>query len=236
MKVNLKDLHRGDVIAGICAAVAACAVFALFAGVALGLGAGVLTGYAVAVTRHRYMAALQARVERSDGPDWDVELNGVKVGRISDSKYAAVRLQVFEDWRLYVAQLLNCGRVLLRVLDSMLMVAPVLVFWGLLAVAILSPGYCTEVLNELRTVTPAAIASFASLLLTAMMTVGLLSAGLSAALTGARFGFVNRFGEETTRTLRRLLCVAAEGDVVLVRWVDGVREINDERSTLTSGA
>lgn len=236
MKVNLKDLQRGDVVAGVCAAVAAFAVFLLFGAGLMGIAAGVLLGYVTAVARHQYMAALQARVDSSDGPDWDVELNGVNVGKISDSDYAAIRQQVFGDGRLYVAQLLNCGRVLMRVFDSMLMTVPVLAFWGLLAVAIVSPETCTEALNELRTATPASVAKFAAFVFTFMMTLGLLSAGLSAALTGARFGFVNRFGEATAGILRRRLRVAAEGDIVLVRWVDGVLHINDERATLKKGA
>lgn len=237
MKVNLKDLKRRDVVAGVSAAVAAFAVFLLL-GTGLGLAflPGALLGYATAVTRRKYMAALLARVESSDGPDWDVELNGVNVGKISDSDYAAIRQKVFRDGRLYVAQLLNCGRVLMRVFDSMLMTVPVLAFWGLLVVAFVSPETCTEALNELRTATPPSIAKFASFLFTIMMALGLMSAGLSASLTGARFGFVNRFGEATTGILRRRLHVAAEGDIVLVRWVDGVLHINDERATLKKGA
>jgi len=236
MKVTLKDLQRGDVVAGVCAALAAFAVFALFGAPLQGVIACALLGYVAAVTRHKYMTALQARVDGSGGPEWDVELNGVNVGKISDADYAAIRLQVFGDGRLYVAQLLNCGRVLMRVFDSMLMTVPVLAFWGLLAVAIVSPETCTEALNELRTATPASVAKFASFVFTFMMTLGMLSAGLTAALTGARFGFVNRFGEATAGILRRRLRVAAEGDIVLVRWVDGVLHINDERATLKKGA
>ncbi len=236
MKVKLKDLKRGDVVAGVCAALAAFSIFLLFGAGLQGIAASALLAYATAVTRHKYMAALQARVDGSDVADWDVELNGVNVGKISDSDYAAIRQQVFADGGLYAAQLLNCGRVLIRVFDSMLMTVPVLAFWGLLAVAIVAPEICTEALNELRTVTPASLAKFATFVFTFMMTLGLLTAGMSAALTGARFGFVNRFSEATAGMLRRRLRVPADGDVVLVRWVDGVRHVNDERISLRRSA
>jgi hypothetical protein len=235
MKVTWKDLQRSDVVAGACAAGAALVVSLLFGAALQGVVVGAMLGYAVAVSRHKYMAALQQRVRAGDGPEWDVELNGVKVGTVSDATYAAIRLQVFDDVRLYVAQLLNCGRVLMRVFDSMLLSVPLLAFWGLLAVAMFSPESCAEALNQLRAATPASIAKFASFVFSFMMALGLLAAGVNAALMGARYGFVNRFSEATANALRRRLGVAAEGELVLVRWADGVMHFNDELATLRRG-
>lgn len=236
MKVTWKDLQRGDLVAGACAAGTALVVCALSGGAVLGgIVLGGLVGYAVAESRRRYMAALWRRVNTSGGPNWDVELNGVKVGTIRDADYATIRLKVFGDVRLYVAQFLNCGRVLTRVLDSMLLTVPLLFFWGLLVVAMVSPESCAEALNLLRGATPASVAKFASFVFGVMTGLGVLSAWINVALMGARYGFVNRFSEATANALRRRLGVAAEGQIILVRWADGIAHFNDERSFLRRG-
>ena len=62
--------------------------------------------------RSRYLDALDRRMAAVAGPVWDIELNRVKVGTISDAEYAAIRRKCFTDPRLYVAQVMNALRVI----------------------------------------------------------------------------------------------------------------------------
>jgi predicted outer membrane lipoprotein len=47
--------------------------------------------------RSRHLDALDRRMAAVDGPVWDIELNQVKVGTISDAEYAAIRHKCFID-------------------------------------------------------------------------------------------------------------------------------------------
>lgn len=225
MKVKFKDLQSSDIAVGVCGAVAFMALSAVIGDLVFGGLIGTFLGCSLALCRRKYIDELQLRAGDADAEEWVVELNGISVGRISDADYATIRLSVFNNTRLYVAQLANCGRVLLEVLGMMLLVVPVCAFWIILAILIVSPNVGADLVDQLREATPANVVMVASYWAVTMMNFGLAVAMFMAIFSGGqvRFGFVNRFGEVTAKIIRQRLRIAPEGKLVLVRWVKGAR-------------
>jgi hypothetical protein len=226
-KISWKIANK-NVIAGGCVAASLLAVLATMGMWAPALLLAPVVGYGTAHLRYKYVASLQARANTPNSVEWDVELNGVKVGTVSDADYAAIRLQVFGDIWLYLAQVANVGRILLRIADSMITSIPIVAFWAMLGLGVFAPDQCAIALADLRSVTPAEIALFAHFVFGSMMVVGLLATAINVALLGANFGFVNQFSEAIALKLRHKLGVAAEGHLKLVRWYRGELIFNDE--------
>lgn len=178
--------------------------------------------------RSLYLDALNRRMATVDGPVWDIELNQVKVGTISDAEYAAIRRKCFTDPRLYVAQVMNALRVSLNAFDYCYRAIPLGLFWVIVALAAFSPDIIVTVLAELHKAGPdvikGAVANAASVLVVVMFVV----VAMHWALGVSRFGFIDRFDEAAGTTLRKHCKAAAEGSIVLVRWTDGVLYFNDE--------
>lgn len=235
-KVNWKDLDRGDLISGFFAAAIFVGVFGVLNNWLSGFLFGLITFYATATTRHVYVAALRKRVDSTDSVIWDVLLNDVKVGTIPDSHYAAIRLKVFTDLRNYVSQMLNLGCVAMCIANWLFIALPITVFWCVIAAVIVAPDTLAIVMNELRSATSAQLGDYARMCIWMLVFVGVLSAFVNASLTGARYGFVNRFSEDTNRSLRHRLHIAAEGDLELFGWVNGFLRVNDERDALKAEA
>lgn len=189
----------------------------------------------VAATAHsRYTKGLVERTAVQNSPTWDVQLNSVRVGSVSDADYAAIRLRIFQDVRLYIAQALNIGRVVLSTLDLTLRVIPVLAFWAVVGVAFMAPDLLLEFVMAWRAATAAdithAIPKYAFLLACTWNVIW-----LSMVMTGSRMGFINRFDEAINTQLRVKLGTPAEGDFVLTRTTPaGVKIFNNEIAHLSA--
>ncbi len=180
----------------------------------------------------QYMRALIARIEAKDGFSWDVEVNQVKVGSILGADYALIRHRVFSDVRVYVAQVLNLLRVALNSFDYCYRAIPLGLFWVGVALAVFSPETISSVLAALQGATAESIkhtVSMAGSLLALMM---ILSVAFHWMFGLSRFGFINRFDEAVGTAVRKHCGVAAEGSVVLSRWVDGGPVFGDEMAFL----
>jgi hypothetical protein len=199
------------------------------------LAGGAFAGLAVAAARElhsRYAQALAARVEANEGPAWDVEVNQVAVGTITDGDYALIRLRVFSDVRVYISQALNVLRVAVNSFDYCYRAVPLGIFWIGIALAVFSPETIGSVVTALRAATAANIKEAVSTASTALAVMMVLSVGLHWAFGVSRFGFINRFGEAIGTAVRKHCGVAAEGSIVLSRWIDGVPVLNDEMAFL----
>lgn len=192
---------------------------------------GALAGIAVPAAREihaRYGRALVARIDAADSPTWDVEVNQVKAGTITDADYAAIRLRVFYDFRTYAAQVVNLFRVALNSFDYCYRAIPLGLFWVGVALAIFSPETISSVLAALQHATPSdmrhAVVTAGSLLAILMI----VSVGFHWMLGLSRFGFINRFDEATGTAVRKHCGVVAEGSIMLVRWADGSPVVSDE--------
>ncbi|WP_146774658.1 hypothetical protein [Xanthomonas oryzae] len=82
---------------------------------------------------------MKATTENTCTNLWNVEINQVNVGSISDADYALIRRTVFIDVRTYISQALNLGRFFLKAITYTLRIIPLACFWLFLAVALLSP-------------------------------------------------------------------------------------------------
>lgn len=193
-----------------------------FAGCVSGVLSGLLT-----LIRDRYIQSLQRRILKIDNIDWDVTLNGVKIGTMKDSHYAQIKLQVHNDHRNYIAQAFNMGKVVLKSIDCLYLNIPIAVFWLLIGVALISPETFSSIYIEAQKAKPDAIVS---VLKAGAQAFGLFSIVIVflAATIGARFGYVNCFDKATTTALRTHFHQAAEGDILMFRCVDGSLVFNDE--------
>lgn len=204
-------------------AVAASLVFTLFFGTYSGwlglLSVVVMTaafsiGFNYLADRHD--ERLTARVKADEPVMWNVCVNGVEVGKVSDSQYAALQRMAFCDGRLALAQFFNLGRMALVVVEKLLIAVPLLVFWAAVALAIFSPESYTETVREFQKADPAAITSAARSLLQLTLTVMFLAVG-GMVMMGYRFGFRNHYSEAVNRMLRQQCNTPADGDVHLWR-------------------
>ncbi|EGQ62317.1 hypothetical protein GGI1_12193 [Acidithiobacillus sp. GGI-221] len=164
------------------------------------------------------LQTLVTRIRAGDGgPEWDVMINGVTSGQISDAAYASIRRDVLLDYRVYLAQLWNCVQVSLRVVAGFLVVIPAFLFWAVVACVVFAPGDFTRIVLLLQKITPGMVAANASGF--HGMIVALFIVYLGALLVVVRrFGFVNRFDEAVNNGVRRAVACTATGDVFLVRF------------------
>lgn len=165
----------------------------------------------------RYRDSLELRARAPDGPEWEVKVNQVKVGNISDADYAAIRLAVFSDWNLYWLQAKNALRVMLKILDFVFGAFPKVVFWVIVFFALCAPEaiealiaatqHATAIQIE-RTVETAGVMVLAAVMLSALVEM----------VSGrALFGFANQFDEAIRSKLRVHFSLVADGSFVLFR-------------------
>lgn len=200
---------------------------------------GAFAGAIVTILRNlrdRYISALTTRIESKADVLWDVKVNDVMVGTINDADYAAMRLRAFNDPRIYIAQAMNLLRVAYNSFEYCFRAIPLGVFWIGVALAVFSPDTISSVLADLQKATVGDIqhaVSMAGSVLVLMMT---LSVAFHWAFGLSRFGFVNRFDEAIGTSVRKHCTVAAEGSIVLSRWVGGGPVFADEMAFLRRNA
>lgn len=202
-------------------------------------GAVALAGlYAADRVHARYTKALVARIEAKDGPVWDVEVNQVKVGTITDADYATIRLRIFYDVRVYVGQVMNLLRVALNSFDYCYRAIPIGLFWVGVALAVFSPETISSVISTLQGAKPNDIKHAVSMAGSMLAILMMMSVAIHWVFGLSRFGFINRFDEAIGTAVRKHCGVAAEGAIVLSHWTDGTLAVLDEmaifrRSTKT---
>lgn len=164
------------------------------------------------------LQTLVTRIRAGDGGlEWDVTVNGIHSGQISDAAYASIRRDVLLDYRVYLAQLWNYVQVSLRVVAGFLVVIPAFLFWAVVACVVFAPEDFTRIVLLFQKITPSMVAAHASGF--HGMIVALFIVYLGALLVvGRRFGFVNRFDEAVNNGVRRAIACTATGDVFLVRF------------------
>lgn len=166
----------------------------------------------------RYALELARRIQLEDGPKWEVEVNQVKAGTITDAHYAEIRFQVFHDFRTYVAQATNLLWVAFSFFSVCLTAIPVSAFWIAVGLAMFAPDSITA----LQAASAADIAQAISNGARMLPIVMLLSLIVNVLLGLNRFGFANQFERAVGVAIRKQCGVVAEGSIVLVRWtLDG---------------
>ena len=184
----------------------------------------------------RLLRGLERRMNDVGGPVWEVRLNQVTVGTIADRDYAALRHEAFTDLRLYGAQFLNTLRVALRALDYCYMAIPIAAFWLVAALAVFAPDVIGSAVEAAHKASPQDVQGALRLAIPVLL-MGLFIAFGSQLLLGlTRFGFVNRFSEAVSTSVRLHCNAAAEGDMLLVRRSRDGLHINHELDQVRQGA
>jgi hypothetical protein len=183
------------------------------------------------ILRH-YLNALAARIEAKNSPTWDVEVNQVKVGAITDSEYAAIRHRVFSNGYLYYTQAMNIFRVAINSFDYCYRAIPLCVFWIVIALAVFSPDSLTETVAAIQHATASEIKQAVSTAGRLLILTMVLTGGFHWVLGLSHFGYINRFDEAVATNVRQHCSVAAEGLIVLSRWTSDGPVFNNETAFL----
>lgn len=172
-----------------------------------------IAAFAVIFFLGRRDARLAERMSVRASLAWDVWMNGVKIGVITDAQYAAIQRAAFGDGSLVVAQALNLGQVALDIAGKVFVGVPLTMFWLLAAASVAAPESITG-LAALRSADLAALVTSSDNLLRLVGVVTAMSVILLFAF-GHRFGFCNCYGEAVARMVRQQCGVPSEGDIRL---------------------
>jgi len=207
-------------LADIAVALASGALVACIAGVMVGdLAAGTL-GFVVAfltsVGRQRQRAARQARIDNPAALQWDVVVNDVRVGVLSDAHYAALENAVVDDWRLYFAQARNLVEVCGRAGVKLMFAVPVALFWLGITVVAFDPSGASAVVDAVRTAPSADIITAIGRYARGVSVLVAVPMGVIALVAAPRFGYENQFQAALGAAVRRRMLTAAEGRMLLI--------------------
>jgi len=168
----------------------------------------------------RYEARLTKRMEADTPITWNLWINNVQVGTVTDAQYAAMQRHAARDGRNAIAQLFNLGQMALVVADKLLVAVPLTCFWTAIAMAAFSPDAFLEVAQQLQDAGPAAITSAVQSFMQVGVEVFVIVVVMMVAM-GLNFGFKNFYAEAVNRMLRRHCNTPVEGHVLLTPQVSG---------------
>ncbi|HFX1228566.1 TPA: hypothetical protein ACV5IO_005628 [Pseudomonas aeruginosa] len=161
-----------------------------------------------------------ARIAEDRPTAYTVILNDVQVGTLRDAEYARMQLAVMDDIRVFGAQVLNAGRVILNMAGKLLVAVPFVVFWLFAGAALFSPESFTDSVASLKNADPQALLGAIRTMLHVALMVSTLTAGVMLVM-GQSFGFKNLYAAAIHSRLRRHCNMPAEGDIVLVGVATG---------------
>lgn len=158
----------------------------------------------------------RARMASTSGPSWGVKLNDVQVGSISDAEYAAIQYKSLTSPHVFLQQGLNLLRVVFKLTDLFYVGAPIVLFWGVIALIVFSPGTLMHAFSTLQRTTPVDLqhAVLHGLFFLALFTVG--AAAILSSLGVSRFGYINCFDAYVSQAIRQHCGCAAEGRLVVI--------------------
>ncbi|MNX86738.1 hypothetical protein D3C86_1186330 [compost metagenome] len=157
---------------------------------------------------------LTARINSQNTAVWNIMMNGVQIGTVSDTQYADMQRTALRDGRIAVDQCLNLGRVAIAFADKMFLIAPLLFFWGTLASITFAPEYFVEIMRLLMDSDPVTLGQSIQVFLKLTFITTLLSV-LFSFIGGYRFGFVNKYEQAVNRMLRIHCNTPVDGDTIL---------------------
>ncbi|MQT91753.1 hypothetical protein [Pseudomonas helleri] len=149
----------------------------------------------------------------SEAEKWEVIVNGVTVGSLSENELNQIDKHVQQDKRLYLAQFVNLIYIIWSAMSRAIHIAPLVVMTWAFGFACSDPEGFTTVI----TTNPAQVYIWAVL--------GALGASALAVFASAGFGFTrlnyeNKFNARKEQLIRNLLKVPAKGDMALCKVVN----------------
>lgn len=174
----------------------------------------------------------EKRAATAGEPIYDVYVNSVAVGRISDSEWAKIHLQVFRDKGLLLLQITNIMWASLRTISSFAAIIPGYVFWMMVLCALYSPETFTQVWAELQHPWAApALSHFVNSFIHLGILIFIVYM-ITGIILGYHFGFINYYAKRRGRLLRELCKVPAEGTIEMTHIV--INDKNEGRMTATA--
>jgi hypothetical protein len=177
----------------------------------------------------KYVATLLKRISSVDELLWDVKFNGVQIGKIKDSDYAAICLDILHDVHIYIRQAANIGGIMGRWCIKILFTIPVVFFWIIIGIVVFSPDRFTILIPEVRKTIAHGMGW--PLFNFFMELLFFVTAWVIIFFGRERTGFVNYFSESNKLAVQKQCGIAAaakEGKVMLVRYDNGNEHYNDE--------
>lgn len=173
-----------------------------------------MASIATVVLIKRYEARLTER-EKGRAPfAWNVWMNGVKIGLLTDAQYAAFQRQAFGDLRLIGAQLFNLCSVAANVAGKLFVGVPLGVFWLLVMTWVAAPESISGLVDTFRASDAATTAASLDHMFRVVGIVAVYAVMLMSVF-GYRFGFRNHYGEAVSRMIRQHCSTPAEGRIHL---------------------
>lgn len=212
-------------------------------GLFLWLLAGAWVTRLIRLHLERYRSALRTRAATISSPRWSIAINDVPVATLSDAHYAALRLDAFNDPRLYLYQAVtHCQQLAGTLLHVLYYALPGFLLWGAVVLAVVEPEVFATSLRELGKLSAQ---DAARLIGQSLPTVLAIACGVSLfvwqlKLMGAPSMLLNRFEDAVQLRIRQLFRVPAEGSLTMYRDVSSNgasrRVYANERPHLRTGA
>jgi hypothetical protein len=164
--------------------------------------------------------ALQERIKQDALASWDIRINNISVGSISDKDYAALCLQVYCDRRVYADQVFNFFRVALRGIDTLFLAIPIMTFWFIAALSIPDPHVFNAIWMAVNNAGPQAIVEMFRAYMPVGVVFAFLASGLFFVFRLSRLGYEDRFAQRINQRLRMWAKSEATGDITMLRLDD----------------
>lgn len=182
-----------------------------------GISAGVFALF-VYFTAARYDRQLQGRIADPQPWIWQVSVNDISIGAITDADYAAILRKVLRDGNMALDHLVSCLRWTIALAAKMFFVFPVVVFWLLALLAMIIPDEAMPFLTKLYVEWNEH--AMKSVMLTNIVgVIGMLSFFLAFLSMPARA--LSSYKQATGRLLRLHFNTPADGDVYVSRFPRG---------------
>ncbi|MDN7445286.1 hypothetical protein QZM64_39645 [Burkholderia cepacia] len=172
-----------------------------------------------------YRGSLAERATRpaSDAENvvWDVYMNKVHVGTISDDRLAALQDTVADNWRNMATQAVNLFGVPLRMFDLFVSTIPAVTFWLILGWAMIAPDSLVETFSSVRSSSLQQLQHGVSVAIWMVINICLVAFVLRMGFGGQTYGARNVYLEVLGDLLRQELKVAATGSMTISRVSNG---------------
>ncbi|MFJ3465294.1 hypothetical protein [Achromobacter spanius] len=197
-----------------------CSLFIFLFGTARGMPMsdfGILAGVFAAFTIFiavRTDRRLHARITQPQPWIWEIAVNDVPVGTITDGQYAAILRGVLRSWRVAAEQLLDSMKWAAVLAGKMVFISPLVLFWLLALLIITFPNESMPVVQELFANWQGR-AWGSPMLKNTVGTTGMLAFFLAFFSMPARS--LSRYEQAVDRRLRLYFNTPADGDVQALR-------------------
>lgn len=180
--------------------------------------------------RDRHDSKLTARIRAGGNGEWEVWLNGVKLGGLPDTAYATIQRAVFRDGSVATEQICNVGHVVVSLLGKVLVGVPLLTFWLGMGLVVCMPERFTDLVDVLSTTNSTLIREEAKQALQLVLVLAIAPFSVLLGM-GTRLGFRNCYSDAVGRGVRQHFNTPAEGEV----WINRSFQ-SDESKPLAKGS